>query len=50
MLKEDCVALSADDMALLVAVYHPATHTAQSPFRQEEDVAVTLERKHGLLL
>lgn len=37
-------------MALFVAVDEPTTHTAQSPFRQEEDVAITFERKHGLLL
>lgn len=50
MLKQYHLSLLADDVAFPVAVYEPTTDAAESPFRQEEDVAITLERKHGLLL
>ncbi len=50
MLKQYHFSLLADNVTVSVAVKHPAAHAAQSPFRQEEDVAITLERKHGLLL
>jgi hypothetical protein len=50
VLKENHPLLSANDMAFLVAVNHATAHAAEPPFRKEEDVAITLERKHGLLL
>jgi hypothetical protein len=50
MLKQCHLPLSTDNMTILVTVNHPAALAAQSPFRKEEDVAVTLKRKHGLFL
>lgn len=50
MLPETLVAVKANDIRRVVEAHHTTTLAAQSPFRQEEDVAVTLRCEHGLLL